>query len=58
MTNSDFEYLTEQYEPETDSDHVRPIRRRYTDRKRPEYFKKRVPVRRSANLRSNFRRVR
>ena len=58
MMNDDIDYLAENLETELDEEVNRPIQRRYTNRRRPEYFKKQAPVRRGANQRSNYRCVR
>jgi len=57
MMTFDFDYLDEQYDRE-ETEAVRRPSLKFRPRKRPEYCKKRPPVRQGMALRNNYRTTR
>lgn len=57
MTTMDFEYLSEQFDG-GDTDSKKRDLPKWKAQRRPEYCKKRTPVRKAMNQRSNLRKIR
>ena len=55
MTTIDLEYVSEQFERETEMS-MRPGERKFRAKKRPTYMRKRTPVRLGIKRRNNQRR--
>ena len=58
MMTFDFDYLDEEQSDREDTDSTRRTALKFKPRKRPEYCKKRPPVRQGMALRSNYRTTR
>ena len=57
MTTIDFEYLSDQFDDSSCGSEKRETPK-WKARRRPEYCKKRTPVRKAMNQRSNLRKIR
>lgn len=55
MMTFDFDYLDEEFERDEQQEETRRTSLKFKTRKRPDYFKKRAPVRQGMALRNNYR---